>query len=163
VDTETNQLIIILAKQQAMFCYEGDVLYKTYAVSTGKKGLGEQSGSECTPRGWHCVHKIIGLDKEINSVFISRQWTGELYDSDLAAQFPERDWILTRIVQLDGLEPGRNKGGLVDSLQRTIYIHGTNDEAQLGMPASHGCIRMGNSDIIELTGWLQLKTRICIE
>ena len=157
-----HQLIIILAKQQLMHCYENDELNKIYPISTGKNGLGEEMGSECTPRGWHCIHSIIGLDNVINSVFVARQWTGELYSSELASKYPGRDWILTRILQLDGMEPGRNKGGQVDSLNRYIYIHGSPDTTLLGVPGSRGCIRMKNTDLIELADWVCVGTYVCI-
>ncbi len=158
-----NQLIMILAQSQLMHCYENDVLCYTYPVSTGKNGLGEQMGSECTPRGWHQIHSIIGSGSAVNSVFVGRVWTGEIYSPEFAAQFPDRDWILTRILQLDGLEPGRNKGGQVDSLERYIYIHGTPDTTPLGIPGSRGCVRMRNADVIALADWVQIRTRICIE
>lgn len=157
-----NRSILILSTEQQLQCYEGDVLYKTYPVSTAKNGLGEQSGSECTPRGWHRIHDIIGLENQINSVFVGRKWTGEFYSPALAAAFPERDWILTRILQLDGLEPAYNQGGNVDSLQRYIYIHGTPDTTQMEIPGSHGCVRMRNSDVIELALWVKIDTRVCI-
>lgn len=134
-----------------------------YLISTGKNGLGEQKNSECTPRGRHRVHRIIGLENEVNSVFVGRKWTGEVYSSELQNQFLERDWILTRIIQLDGLEPGKNKGGEVDSLERYIYIHGTPDSVKLGVPGSKGCVRMRNSDIIELTDWLCVDALVDIK
>lgn len=158
-----NQLIIILAQPQLMHCYENDELCNTYPVSTGKNGLGEQMGSECTPRGWHEIHSVVGLDNAANSVFVARVWTGELYSKELASQFPDRDWILTRVLRLDGLEPGRNKGGQVDSLGRYIYIHGTPDTTPLGIPGSHGCIRMRNADVIALADWVRVGTHVCIE
>ena len=157
-----EQGIFVLSKEQKMHCFQGTSLYKTYSVSTAKNGLGEKSGSECTPRGWHRVHNIIGLDKLINAVFIGRQWTGEIYSDALAVKYPERDWILTRIIQLDGLELGFNQGGDVDSLQRYIYIHGTPDSTKLGVPGSHGCIRMANVDIIELATWVNIDALICV-
>jgi len=159
----TNQSIFISATEQMMRCYENDKLLKAYQVSTGKNGLGELRGSECTPRGWHRVHSRIGLDLAMNSVFVSRQWTGEIYNSELAKQYPGRDWILTRILQLDGLEEGRNKGGDVDSLERYIYIHGTPDTNPLGKPESRGCIRMHNADLIELVDWIAIDALVCIE
>ena len=158
-----NKFIIILAQQQLMHCYENNEIVNTYPVSTGKNGLGEQMGSECTPRGWHCVHSIIGLDNAVNSVFVARHWTGEIYSSELALKNPARDWILTRIIQLDGLEEGRNKGGQVDSLERYIYIHGTPDMTPLGIPGSRGCVRMRNKDIVELANWIRMGCRVCIE
>jgi len=162
-ETSTKQLILIAALEQKMHCYENDRHFKSYLISTGKNGLGEQEGSECTPRGWHSIHSRIGLDAAVNSVFISRQWTGEIYSQDLAELFPRRDWILTRILQLEGLEEGRNKGGNVDSLQRYIYIHGTPDTTELGKPGSRGCIRMRNADVIELANWVEVGTPVCIE
>ncbi len=158
-----NQLIFISVRQQIMDCFADNLLHKTYPIATGKNGLGEEMGSECTPRGWHTIYSRIGLDAPINSVFVGREWTGEIYDEQLAKKYPERDWILSRVVQLEGLEAGRNKGGKVDSLQRYIYIHGTPDSIKLGHPSSHGCIRMRNRDVIELADWVKLKTPICIE
>ncbi len=158
-----KQFLNILSQQKVMHCYENDVLKTINSVSTGKNGLGEQQGSECTPRGWHQIHRIIGLENLENSVFVGRKWTGEIYDSLLALQFPERDWILSRILQLDGLEPGRNKGGQLDSLERFIYIHGTPDITPLGIPGSRGCVRMRNADIIELAAWIEVNCRVCIE
>jgi len=160
---DNEQLIKVDTSKQMMHCYHDDVLHKSYSVSTGKNGLGELSGSECTPRGWHAIHRIIGLEQAVNSVFVSRQWTGEIYSAELAAQFPGRDWILTRIIQLEGLELGRNKGGDVDSLARYIYIHGTPDTTILGIPGSRGCVRMRNADIIELANWVRVGSRVFIE
>lgn len=158
-----NQLVVILTAQQQMECYRENSLCFTYPVSTAKNGLGEQKNSECTPRGWHRIHCIIGLENPVNSVFIARQWTGEIYDAELEQSYPGRDWILTRILQLEGMELGRNKGGDVDSLQRYIYIHGTPDTTSLDEPSSHGCVRMKNADIIELAHWIKPKTCVCIE
>ncbi|MFC3909279.1 L,D-transpeptidase family protein [Legionella dresdenensis] len=157
-----SQFIFICSTTQRMHCFAQDKIYKSYAVSTGKNGMGEQKGSEKTPRGWHRIYSRIGLESAINSVFVSRQWTGEIYSPELAAANPDRDWILTRILQLDGLEHGQNKGGEVDSLKRYIYIHGTPDTTELGKPGSRGCIRMRNSDIIELADWVKCDTRVYI-
>lgn len=154
---------IIHASKQTLVCYLNQIHHKTYLVSTAKNGLGEQEGSFCTPRGKHSVHAIIGLEHAVNSVFIARQWTGEIYNATLKAQFPTRDWILTRIVQLQGLEPGLNQGGMVDSLKRFIYIHGTPDDTILGVPGSRGCIRMHNQDIIEFSQWATIHMSVYIE
>ena len=158
-----KQLIVILASEQVMHCYIGDELHTTYIISTGKNGLGERTGSECTPRGWHRIHSVIGREYAENSVLVSREWTGEIYSQKLAQQHPGRDWILSRILQLDGLEPGRNKGGDVDSLERYIYIHGTPDNTTLGIPGSKGCIRMRNSDVIALSEWVKVDASVYIE
>lgn len=158
-----NKLILIKIDKQVLFCYEQDQLKKSYIVSTARNGAGEKINSLCTPRGWHKIHSIIGLNNQINSVFTSRVWTGELYSEELALQFPNRDWILTRILRLEGMETGRNKGNDVDTLDRYIYIHGTPDSTELGKPGSHGCIRMNNKEIIELASWSTTDTLVYIE
>lgn len=162
-DIMSAKLIFISATEQKMTGYEKDNIQFSYPVSTGKNGLGELTNSECTPRGWHKIHSVIGLDHQINSVFVGRQWTGEVYTEELARSHSGRDWILTRIMQLDGLEHGRNRGGDVDSLNRYIYIHGTPDSTPLGVPGSRGCIRMRNEEIIALARWVTRDTLVYIE
>jgi lipoprotein-anchoring transpeptidase ErfK/SrfK len=163
VDPKHAKYIVIDAAKQTLCCYDQGEIWNTYLVSTGKNGLGEQEGSECTPRGWHAVYAVLGHHYPPNSVFVSREWTGEIYSPTLGAQYPERDWILTRIIQLDGLEPGRNRGGNVDTLQRYIYIHGTPNVTTLGKPGSKGCIRMANDDLIALAEWVSVGTRVCVQ
>ena len=161
--TENNKIVLISTPKQEMLCFEDDLLVNTYQISTGKNGVGEQVNSECTPRGWHKIHSILGLEHQSDSVFVAREWTGELYTEELARDNPGRDWILTRIMQLEGLEPGRNKGGDVDSLNRYIYIHGTPDSTPLGKPGSRGCIRMRNSAIIDMALWVTTNTLVYIQ
>lgn len=127
----------------------GDLLAR-YPVSTAKNGAGEQSGSYCTPRGRHIVRAKVGAGRATNTVFVRRRPTGEIWTPELAAQFPGRDWILTRILWLSGCEPGRNRLGSVDTMRRYIYLHGSPDTVAMGMPGSIGCVRMRNKDIIEL-------------
>ena len=127
-----------------------DLGEQVWSVSTASNGSGNQKGSGCTPLGRHKVKLKIGDSAPINSVFVGRRLTGEIYSETLAKQYPERDWILTRIIWLQGLESGFNRGGQVDTLSRFIYIHGTPDSEPMGMPKSHGCIRMRNRDLIEL-------------
>jgi lipoprotein-anchoring transpeptidase ErfK/SrfK len=121
-----------------------------YPISTAKLGLGQEKGSNQTPIGWHEVRAKIGGNAEKNSVFIGRRFTGEVYTSELGASSPDRDWILSRILWLSGCEVGRNRLGNVDTMQRYIYIHGTPETEPMGVPESHGCIRMRNEDVIEL-------------
>lgn len=123
---------------------------RRYAVSTAAKGAGEANGSYCTPRGVHRIRAKIGAGQPRNAVFVRRRPTGEIHDAALNAAFPGRDWILTRILWLSGCEPGRNRLGCVDTMRRYIYIHGCPDDAPMGVPGSHGCIRMRNADILEL-------------
>jgi hypothetical protein len=160
---EHNKLIHISVQKQELLCYEADNLITTYPVSTGKNGVGEQINSECTPRGWHKVYSVLGVEHEINSVFIARKWTGEIYSPELEKNNPGRDWIVTRILQLEGLEQGRNKSGDVDSLKRCIYIHGTPDSTRLGIPGSRGCVRMRNNEIINLAQWVTTDTLVYIQ
>ena len=131
-----------------------------YAVSTASRGAGERSGSYRTPRGTHLIRARIGAGQPENTVFVGRRPTGEIYTAALGSQFPERDWILTRILWLSGCEPGRNRLGCVDTMRRYIYIHGCPDEARMGVPGSHGCIRMRNADIVELFDQVPVHTPV---
>lgn len=144
-----NYLDICIASQQLTVYANGNKV-QCYPISTAKKGAGEQMGSECTPRGWHKIRAKIGTDQPLQAVFIGRRTTGEIYSADLGKQYPQRDWILTRILWLGGLEPGKNRYGKVDTSWRYIYIHGCPDELMTGSPDSHGCIRMKNSDVLDL-------------
>ena len=126
------------------------VAVASYCVSTALKGPGEVEGSGCTPRGRHVVRARIGGGAPPGAVFRGRRPTGEVWTPELAERFPGRDWILSRILWLSGCEPGRNRLGAVDTMRRYIYIHGTPDDQPMGVPLSHGCIRMRNRDVIEL-------------
>lgn len=144
------KLRISLARQALELFADDGALLKTYPVSTALAGAGEQSGSYQTPRGRHLVRAKIGDGAPLNAVFVGRRPTGEIWTPEFAAQHPGRDWVLTRILWLSGCEPGRNRLGVCDTMRRYIYIHGTADTAPMSKPASHGCIRMRNADIIEL-------------
>jgi len=134
-----------------------------YTISTAANGLGEQKNSFKTPRGWHMVRAKVGAEQPINAVFVERRFTGEIYSPELNSKFPDRDWILTRILWLSGLELGFNRLGAVDTMQRFIYIHGSPDERPVGQPTSRGCVRMRNKDIIELFDLVPYGTKVLIE
>lgn len=151
------------SKDQTLLLYENGSVIRQYPTSCAKNGFGELNGSEQTPRGWHEIRAKIGKACAKNTVFVGRRPTGEIYTPELAAQFPGRDWILTRILWLSGLERGKNRLGDVDTMRRYIYIHGTPDQTQLGIKGSHGCVRMRNCDIIELFDWVPISTRLLIE
>jgi lipoprotein-anchoring transpeptidase ErfK/SrfK len=138
-------------------------LLRRYLVSSGARGVGEKNGSYCTPRGRHVIRAKIGAGREAGTVFVERRPTGEIYGPELAARFPGRDWILTRILWLSGCEPGFNRLGDVDTMRRFIYIHGTPDDVPLGQPGSKGCVRMRNSDIIELFDRVTVGTVVEID
>lgn len=125
-------------------------ILQCYAISTARNGAGQAKGSYCTPLGHHIVRARIGAGQPENTVFAGRRPTGEIYTPELAAQFPDRDWILTRILWLSGCEIGHNRLGDVDTMRRYIYIHGSPDSVPMGIPGSIGCIRMRNTDIIGL-------------
>jgi len=134
----------------------------SYPISTAKKGVGELKSSECTPRGWHTIRAKIGENQPLQTVFIGRRPTGEIYNTELAKLHPHRDWILTRILWLGGLEPGKNRYGQVDSAWRYIYIHGCPDHLLTGTPQSHGCIRMKNADVFDLFNRVAVGTKVFI-
>lgn len=142
-------LDIAISTQQLALIENGQVV-RSYPVSTAKKGAGELMGSECTPTGWHKIRAKIGTGQPMYTVFAGRRPTGEIYSAGLGCQYPQRDWILTRILWLNGLEPGKNRYGRVDTGWRYIYIHGCPDELLQGQPESHGCIRMRNADVLDL-------------
>ena len=140
---------------------QGRVLWRTL-VSTGKNGVGERNGSEQTPRGWHTIRAKIGAGLPADTVLVGRRPTGEVYTPALRAEYPQRDWILTRILWLSGLEPGRNRLGQVDTMRRYIYIHGCPDTDPMGIPSSHGCVKMRNRDIIDLYERVPVGIRVQI-
>ena len=154
-----RQIRIELAHQR-LICLQADRTQAIYPVSTARAGAGECFGSGCTPRGWHRIRLKIGQDCPEDTVFVGRRPSGEIYSQALASAEPERDWILTRILWLTGTEPGRNRGGEVDTLRRYIYIHGTPEASLIGMPVSHGCIRMRNRELVTLFDWVEQGTPV---
>lgn len=149
--------------KQELELREGDRVLAWFSVSTAANGVGEEEGSECTPRGLHEIRDKIGAGAPAGAVFSAREPTGEIFSRALGEENPDRDWILTRILWLSGLEDGRNRGGRVDSHARYIYIHGTPDEEPMGEPRSHGCIRMRNADVIALFDEVDEGTRVVID
>ncbi|HHL45212.1 MAG TPA: L,D-transpeptidase [Gammaproteobacteria bacterium] len=154
--------IVVNIASQRLQLYQGQRLVMDVAVSTARNGLGEISGSECTPRGWHVVRARIGAGCPAGTVFVGRRTSGEIYSPGLARRNPDRDWILSRILWLSGLEPGKNRLGKVDSMRRYIYIHGCPDSEPMGIPLSKGCVRMRNADIIALFEQVPVGTKVFI-
>jgi lipoprotein-anchoring transpeptidase ErfK/SrfK len=148
--------------EQRLTLSEGQKIVLETSVSLAKNGLGEQIGSECTPRGWHQIRAKIGAGCPVNTIFKGRRPTGEIYTPELGRTYPDRDWILTRILWLSGLEPGKNRFGNVDTMRRYIYIHGAPDEVPMGIPGSRGCIRMHNEPLLELFERAKLGTQILL-
>jgi len=156
-----NIIIHIPSQTLALLDDSGNAL-RRYRVSTGLNGVGEQSGSFCTPRGRHVIRAKIGNGQPENAVFVRRRPKGEIYTPELGMQHPGRDWILTRILWLSGSESGYNRSGSCDTMRRYIYIHGTPDATALGVPGSRGCVRMRNADLIELFELVQVGTEVQI-
>lgn len=136
---------------------------RQWPVSTAENGAGEQQHSGCTPRGRHRIRACIGAGLPSAAVLVGRRFTGEIWSPALAASAPARDWILSRILWLCGEEVGRNRLGNVDSMRRFIYIHGTPDDQPMGVPRSHGCIRMRNQDVIDLFDRVQPGCPVLID
>jgi len=154
--------IEISIPEQSLALIDNGREVRRYVVSTSRNGPGERQGSFCTPRGEHTVRAKIGAGQPLNTVFVRRRPSGEIWTRELAERFPGRDWILTRILWLSGCERGRNRLGDVDTMRRYIYIHGTPDNVEMGRPGSIGCIRMRNRDILELFELVLAGTQVSI-
>ena len=164
IDVQNPRIEVYTAEQRLLF-YPANAAKPLcdFLISTAKNGLGEVKGSFQTPRGLHRVCAKFGGGFPKNTVLRTRQPTGEYYSESLAAQYPERDWILSRILWLEGLEVGKNKGGDCDTRARYIYVHGVPDSCPMGVPESHGCIRMRNEDIITLYPLIPLGTLLSVQ
>jgi UDP-N-acetylmuramate--alanine ligase len=141
-----RRLLIVDVERQRLYLLEANALVIESKISTAAAGVGGEEGSHGTPPGWHQIHARIGGEAPSGAVFVSREATGEVWTGEPRSE----DLVLTRVLTLDGVEPGVNRGGSQDSLARYVYIHGTNHERMLGLPASHGCIRLANADVIDL-------------
>jgi hypothetical protein len=161
-EVASDALITVNIAEQRLRLEQNGKVVMDVAVSTAKNGPGEQNGSECTPRGLHRIRARIGEGCEANTVFVGRRPTGELFSEALRVEHPQRDWILTRILWLCGMETRRNRGGSVDTMRRYVYIHGCPDSDAMGVPSSHGCVKMRNQDIMELFDRVEVGTRVLI-
>ena len=141
-----ERLLVVDVERQRATLLEGETAVTSWPVSTSRNGIGGTEGSYRTPPGWHRVHRLIGEDATAGTVFVSREPTGETWRGEAR----DEDLILTRVLTLEGLEDGVNRGSGCDSLERYIYLHGTNHEALIGRPVSHGCVRLSNRDVTEL-------------
>lgn len=158
-----NINITITIADQTLTLYDNCREINHYLVSTALNGVGEMNSSLQTPRGWHIIRAKIGVGCVENTVFVDRRVTGEIYTPELSAIHPDRDWILSRILWLSGIEPGKNRLGPHDTMRRCIYIHGSPDTLVMGVPGSHGCVRMRNNDVIELFDLVSVGTKLFID
>lgn len=158
-----NSIKIKVSEQQLTLLDETGELLQTYPVSTSKYGTGNKNGSEKTPLGLHRIKDKLGGAMPVNEVFIGRIPHGSLEEcQERGVDLPD-DVVMSRIMWLEGMEPGRNRGGYVDTYQRYIYIHGTNHEDDIGIPSSIGCIRMRNDDVVDLFRQVELGSEVLIE
>jgi lipoprotein-anchoring transpeptidase ErfK/SrfK len=158
-----NGVLLVDDSEQRMYWYRGAELMRTYVISTAAKGLGSRSGSHKTPSGAHRISTKVGSTAKRGAVFEKLRNTGRIATIHTSPAPGVTALILTRILRLDGLEPGNNKGGNVDTFNRAIYFHGTNKEGNLGRRASHGCIRMNNDEIIKLFSQIPVDTLVYIQ
>lgn len=150
--------------EQKLYLLDGNGrIEREYPVSTSRYGTGNEQGSEKTPLGLHRIRTKIGGSMPVNMVFVGREPKGTPEDFAERGEALPQDVITSRILWLEGMEPGRNRGGYVDSYNRYIYIHGTNEEDRIGTPASIGCIRMRNDDVIDLYRLVAEGTEVLIE
>ncbi len=160
-DARRPLLLVDIGQQQLSLLAPDQPITVAYPVSTAANGPGQCAGSYCTPTGWHRISEKIGAGEPLGRVFRGREPKPECV-------FPEEydgesDVITSRILRLEGLEPGHNRNGDRDSRERFIYLHGTPDEARIGRPVSHGCVRLRNSDIIELFDRVEVGDALLIE
>ena len=153
------RMIIVSVSEQVLHHRRKTGVRRSYPVSTALAGVGNERDSLKTPLGRHRIAAKIGADMPIFTAFVGRMPVG-IYDS--SRDSPSRDWILTRILWLEGMQTGINKRGRTDTKSRYIYIHGTHEENKIGAPASHGCIRMRNADMLELFAHVHAGEMVCI-
>ena len=152
--------VLIDISRQSLKLLDGGRVRQEWAVSTSRYGPGELADSMCTPRGLHRIRACIGAGQPPGAVFVGRRPTGEIYSEELARQHSGRDWILSRILWLCGEQPGLNRHGQADSMRRYIYIHGTPESEPMGVPRSHGCVRMRNAHVIHLCDQVKPGCRV---
>jgi len=161
--TKSHLLLINIKQQQLYFLSTRNTSNKSYIISSALNGTGNQNGSGQTPLGAHFIREKFGDNARLGSTFKGRKETGRIATILLEAnEQSTEDNITTRIMWLSGLEESYNQGSNVDSYSRYIYIHGTDEEGRLGTPASHGCIRMSNNDVVELYANISLNTLVYI-
>ena len=157
--TEKKWIEIVISEQK-LYLYKSKESVKCYRISSSKFGIGNKMGSNKTPLGLHRIIKKTGNNAKQNEIFINGKKTGKL--ASVNKWNFNADLITTRIIYLEGMEEGMNKGKGIDSRKRSILIHGTADEKSIGKPASHGCIRMKNCEIIELFDLIEMGVLVKI-
>ncbi len=157
-----SEFLYVGCKRQLLYHIKDTSVIAVYKVSTAKNGVGNIAGSEKTPLGLHVVKTKIGESAPVGGIIKSGGYTGQVTEIVTEPVSLGTDDLTTRAIGLDGVEKGYNKGGSHDSFHRGIYIHGTPEEGLIGSPASHGCIRMKNTDVVELFSNIPIGTPVII-
>ena len=160
--TTYSEILFVSIRFQKLFHIENNSIIGEYPISSAKKGVGNQKNSDKTPLGLHSIKEKHGAETPLNGRMIGRVFYGNIATIYSDTTSSKTDDITSRILWLSGEEKGVNKGENIDSYQRYIYIHGTSEEGKIGAPASHGCIRMTNKDVIKLFSLVKLNTKVLI-
>ena len=162
ISTDYSELLFVSIKNQKMYHIKEGAIVKKYIISSSEYGTGSETGSNKTPLGLHKVKEKYGDETPINGRMIGRVFYGQIATLYNDTTKSKTDDVTSRIFWLEGLEKGKNKGEGIDSYKRYIYIHGTSEEGRLGRPASHGCIRMKNNEVIDLYKTIAIGTLVLI-
>ena len=162
ISTDYSELLFVSIENQKMYHIKEGAIVKKYIISSSEYGTGSEAGSNKTPLGLHKVNEKYGDKTPINGRMIGRVFYGQIATLYNDKTKSKTDDVTSRIFWLEGLEKGKNKGEGIDSYKRYIYIHGTSEEGRLGRPASHGCIRMKNNEVIDLYKTIAIGTLVLI-
>ena len=157
-----DNLLFVSIENQKMYRIQSKDIIETFDISTSKYGIGNQMGSNKTPTGLHKINSKYGHKTPVNGRMIGRVFYGQIAKIFSDTTTSKTDDITSRILWLEGLENGINKGDNIDSYKRYIYIHGTSEEGRIGIPSSHGCVRMKNKDVIDLFNEVAIGTFVLI-
>ena len=157
-----KEIIFVSIKKQRIYHIKNDTIIKEYIISSSAYGVGSEAGSNKTPLGLHKIRQKYGEETPINGRMVGRVFYGKIATIYKDNTKSKKDDVTTRILWLEGLEQGKNKGEGIDSFKRYIYIHGTSEEGHLGTPSSHGCIRMKNKEVIDLYNKVAIGTLVLI-
>ena len=161
-NTFANEVLYVSIKQQKLYHIQNDSIIKEYIISSSAYGIGSKAGSNKTPIGLHSIKEKYGDNTPINGRMTGRVFYGDIGTIYTDETKSKTDDVTSRIFWLEGMEKGKNKGKGIDSFSRYIYIHGTSEEGRLGKPASHGCIRMKNKEVIDLYKLIEVGTLVLI-
>ncbi len=161
-DANFDTFIYVAAKRQKLYLIKDGLIADEFTISTASNGIGSALGSFKTPSGLHRIAEKVGDDLPVNTIISKKISTGVLASIDTTGHDTGKDVITTRVLHLEGMEDHINKGGELDSYSRGIFIHGTQEEGRLGSPASMGCIRMANEEIIALFQKVEVDTFVII-